>query len=216
MTSTSDSRTPSTTPPVVGLTGGIGSGKSSVVSLFEALGVSWVDADIVAHEVVQPGEPGLARIAEHFGPAVLKPDGTLDRAGLRQRIFANQEERQWLEQCLHPVIRERIIEQLRQAQGPYAILVSPLLLETDQAALCERVIVVDVDVETQVSRTMARDANTREQVERIIAAQMVRQDRLARADEIIDNTAPLEEVATQVKAVHERLLKYFNGEKDHA
>ena len=193
-------------PPVVGLTGGIGSGKSSVAALFLTLGVPFVDADIVAREVVEPGEPALERISGHFGSAVIQADGTLDRAALRQLVFADPPARQWLEQCLHPVIRERLISQLRRARGPYVLLVSPLLLETDQARLCERVIVVDVPVETQVERTARRDANSRDQVERIIAAQMPRDERLQKADELIDNTQPLAEVAHQVAAVHERLL----------
>jgi dephospho-CoA kinase len=206
---TPSSPSPHTAPPVVGLTGGIGSGKSSVAGLFLELGVPFVDADIVAREVVEPGEPALDQIADYFGRSVLRTDGTLDRAALRLRVFEDAPARQWLEKCLHPVIRTRMVEQLRQAKGPYVLLVSPLLLETDQARLCERVIVVDVPVETQLERTMHRDANTRDQVERIVAAQMSRGERLAKADEVIDNSRPLEQVAEQVRELHQRLLVSF-------
>ena len=199
-------QTRSRAPTVIGLTGGIGSGKSSVAGLFLELGVPFVDADVVAREVVEPGEPALDQIADYFGESVIQADGTLDRAALRRRVFEDASARQWLEKCLHPVIRTRTIEQLRDANGPYVLLVSPLLLETDQSRLCERVIVVDVPVETQLERTVRRDANTREQVERIMAAQMAREDRLARADEVIDNSAPLEQVAAQVRELHQRLL----------
>lgn len=205
---------PQSSPPVIGLTGGIGSGKTSVAGLFLELGVSFVDADIVAREVVEPGEPALEQIAEHFGRSVLKPDGSLDRAGLRQQVFANSEERLWLEKLLHPIIRDRLTKQLRTAQGPYVLLVSPLLLETDQARLCEQVIVVDVTVETQVERTVRRDTNTTDQVERIIAAQMPREERLARADRVIDNSSPLERVVDQVREVHQGLLARFAGRSE--
>ncbi|WP_305966757.1 dephospho-CoA kinase [Marinobacter salsuginis] len=196
---------------IAGLTGGIGSGKSTVARLFGELGVHWVDADDVAREVVEPGTPALERIAEHFGEHILTSEGALDRAQLRGIVFQQPEERAWLETLLHPIIREELIRQLnpQNYELPYVLLVSPLLLETDQHELVDRIIVIDVPKDVQLERTMARDTNSREQVERIIAAQMSREDRLARADEVIDNDRPLDGVTRQVRELHERLLVDF-------
>lgn len=196
---------------IAGLTGGIGSGKSTVARLFGELGVHWVDADDVAREVVEPGTPALERIAKHFGEQILTSEGALDRAQLRGIVFQQPEERAWLESLLHPIIRDELIRQLnpQHYQLPYVLLVSPLLLETDQHELVDRIIVIDVPKDVQLERTMARDTNSREQVERIIAAQMSREDRLARADEVIDNDRPLDGVTRQVRELHERLLVDF-------
>lgn len=197
---------------IVGLTGGIGSGKSTVAKMFGDLGVHWVDADIVAREVVEPGTPALARIAEHFGDDILMDNGALDRARLRTLVFEDPAERIWLEGLLHPVIRDELIRQLNARNDdatytlPYVMLVSPLLLETNQHELTDRVVVVDVPQEVQVQRTMNRDTNTREQVERIIAAQMPREKRLQNADEVIDNTRELTEVAHQVGELHKQFM----------
>lgn len=210
----------------VGLTGGIGSGKSTVARLFGELGVHWVDADDVARAVVEPGTPALAEIAEHFGEGILTSGGALDRAQLRGIVFEKPEERVWLEGLLHPIIRGELVRQLNcprplspypspaggegsEYELPYVLLVSPLLLETDQHELVDRIIVIDVPKAVQLERTMARDTNSREQVERIIAAQMSREDRLARADEVIDNDRPLDDVTRQVRELHERLLVDF-------
>src|SRR5690606_26645598 len=154
---------------VIGLTGGIGSGKSTVARMFGALGVHWVDADDVARQVVEPGTQALNAIADHFGEDILQDNGELDRAALRQKVFEDPEQRNWLEALLHPIIREELIRQLSPEDYslPCVILVSPLLLETDQHQLVERVVVVDVPEETQIDRTMERDGNSREQVERI-------------------------------------------------
>ncbi|PSF07817.1 dephospho-CoA kinase [Marinobacter halophilus] len=200
---------------IVGLTGGIGSGKSTVVRIFGDLGVHWVDADDVAREVVEPGTSALAAIAEHFGAVILLSDGGLDRAALRQRVFEEPAERAWLEGLLHPVIRQELIRQLSAGGAgddytlPYVLLVSPLLLETDQQELVERIVVVDVPEEVQIERTMARDDNSREQVERIMAAQMARQERRSRADAHIDNNRPLQDVERQVCELHNRFLFEF-------
>ncbi|MBK1852111.1 dephospho-CoA kinase [Marinobacter sp. 1-4A] len=198
-------------PVVIGLTGGIGSGKSTVARQFGSLGVHWVDADDVAREVVEPGTPALASIAEHFGAGILTDKGTLDRARLRQIVFEQPEQRVWLEGLLHPVIREELIRQLhpQDYKLPYVLLVSPLLLETDQHNLVEQVLVVDVPVEVQIERTMGRDTNSREQVERIIAAQMPREQRLARADVVINNNQSSNKVAAEVRALHEAFMVDF-------
>lgn len=190
----------------VGLTGGIGSGKSTIAARFRDLGIVTVDADEVARQVVEPGTDALARIAAHFGPAVLLPDGHLDRAALRERVFAEARERQWLEALLHPLIRQEILRQLREASSPYAILVSPLLVESGQNRLVDRVLVIQVPPEVQVERTMQRDGNSRQQVARIMAAQMSAEDRLAAADDVIDNSGPADSVVGQVERLHRKYL----------
>ena len=192
---------------VIGLTGGIGSGKSAVSRCFEQLGVAVVDADVAARVVVEPGTPGLARIAEHFGPGVIAPNGALDRAALRRIVFADEAERRWLESVLHPLIGEEIRRGLREATSPYAVLVSPLLLEARQDALAHRVLVVDVGEDTQVARTMQRDNNSGEQVRAIIAAQIGRAERLARADDVIEHSGSLEDLEPKVLALHRRYLE---------
>ena len=171
----------------------------------------WVDADDVAREVVEPGTPALEKVAEHFGQEILLPDGSLDRAALRRIVFDAPEERAWLEGLLHPVIREELMRQLRPDNYslPYVLLVSPLLLETDQHELVEKVVVVDVPVDVQIQRTMARDANDREQVERIIAAQMPREQRLRKADDVVDNNLAMMDVERQVEQLHQTFLATF-------
>ncbi|OEY65178.1 dephospho-CoA kinase [Marinobacter sp. X15-166B] len=197
---------------IVGLTGGIGSGKSTVAGMFGNLGVHWVDADVVAREVVAPGTAALTAIAGHFGADILTADGALDRAALRGIVFNAPDERRWLEQLLHPLIREELLRQLqpRDYPLPYTLLVTPLLLETDQHELVDRVVVVDVPEATQIARTMARDANDRAQVERIMAAQLPREARRARADHIIDNDRPLADVAEQILRLHRQFVAAFS------
>ena len=197
---------------VIGLTGGIGSGKSTVARMFGALGVHWVDADDVARQVVEPGTQALRAIADHFGESILQGNGELDRAALRQKVFEDPEQRRWLEGLLHPIIRQELIRQLSPEDYnlPYVMLVSPLLLETNQHELVERIVVVDVPEETQINRTMARDGNSREQVERILAAQMPRAARREKADAIINNAQPLKRVEASVHALHQRFLADFS------
>ena len=192
---------------IIGLTGGIGSGKSAVSSHFEALGITVVDADIVAREVVDPGQPSLLQIAEHFGNSIITSDGSLDRAELRSLIFKDETERKWLESLLHPLIRAEIIFQLKQSQSPYSILSSPLLIETDQYTIVDRILVVDVPVETQVERTIDRDNNSLEQVEAIIKAQSPRAVKQQKADDIILNTGTIESLHEKVSILHQRYLQ---------
>ena len=191
---------------VVGITGGIGSGKSAVTRKFEDRGITVVDADIAARVVVEPGRPALAAIANHFGADILLADGSLDRAALRHRVFSNDAERSWLEQLTHPLIGQEIVDQLEAVTSPYAIFASPLLLETSQRELVELVAVVDVPEDVQLERTMARDDNDEGQVKRIMAAQMKRAKRLEMADIVIDNSGSLERLKSVVEALHEKFL----------
>jgi len=191
---------------VVGITGGIGSGKSAVTRCFEQRGITVVDADVVARLIVEPGTPALAAIATHFGNAILQPDGSLDRAALRNRVFSNDDERRWLEQLTHPLIGEKILVQINASRSPYTILGSPLLLDTSQKALVDYVVVVDVPETMQLQRTMQRDGNDEAQVRRIMAAQMSRADRLERADIVIDNSGSLEELDSLVDELHKEFL----------
>jgi dephospho-CoA kinase len=192
---------------VVGVTGGIGSGKSAVTSRFEALGVVVVDADLAARVIVEPGRAALAAIAKHFGADILLADGNLDRAALRARVFADETERRWLEQLTHPLIGREILDQLAASDSPYTILSSPLLLETSQKDLTDCVVLVDVPVETQVSRTMSRDDNDEAQVRRIIAAQMPREQKLELADIVLDNSGPVDELDDKVEELHKEFLQ---------
>ena len=193
---------------ILGLTGGIGSGKTAASDYFAKLGIVVVDADIVAREVVQPGQPAWQAIREHFGPEVLQADGSLNRAWLRQKVFAEPAERQWLEQQTHPRIRASIIQQLQQAQSPYAILSSPLLFESGQAKLTARTLVIDVPEALQLQRASARDGNDAEQIRRIMAAQLSRAERCKQADDIVDNSGTLEQLYAQLQGLHERYLDY--------
>ncbi|MDX1537684.1 dephospho-CoA kinase [Arsukibacterium sp.] len=182
---------------IVGLTGGIGSGKSTVASLFNGLGIPAVDADVVAREVVAKGSPLLAKIVEHFGPELLTAEQTLNRPLLRQLIFNDPAAKQWLNSVMHPAIRTAMLQQLAQLPpAPYVLLIAPLLLENKLHNLVNRVLVVDITEQNQLTRTLSRDAvasgATPEQVQAIIASQISRSERLALADDIIDNNAVIE------------------------
>lgn len=190
---------------IIGLTGGIGSGKSLVAARFAELGITVVNADTVAREVVAKGEPALSAIRTHFGEDIVLPNGELDRRKLRGIIFNDPAQKKWLENLLHPIIRLRIIEQLRAATGPYAILESPLLLETDQHLLVEKIIVVDVDEATQIARASARDGSDVAQIKSIIASQMPRAEKLQKADFVIDNSGSREATFLQVEAIAQQL-----------
>ncbi len=190
---------------IIGVTGGIASGKSTVARAFAALGVPWVDADDVAREVVEPGEPALAEIAERYsrekGLQILQEDGSLDRRALREIVFADPAERQWLESVTHPRIRQRLVAQLErlQAEGaPYVLLVSPLLFESGQSEMADRCLVIDVPESVQIARTAARDDVDEQQARAIVAAQMPRDERLARADDVIDNSGDEASLKVQV------------------
>ena len=191
---------------VVGITGGIGSGKSAVTDYLETKSVAVVDADKVARLVVEPGTAGLAAIAEYFGEEILQPGGELDRAALRKVVFDNPDKRKVLEGITHPLIREEIARQLSEAKSPYVVLASPLLLESGQNSFADYVVVVDVPESVQLSRTMARDDNSEELVKSIMAAQLDRETRLSRADMSISNDGTLEELYARVDDLHQELL----------
>ncbi|MFY9179585.1 MAG: dephospho-CoA kinase [Venatoribacter sp.] len=191
---------------ILGLTGGIGSGKTAASQFFIDQGIVVVDADIVAREVVQPQQPAWQAIKERFGDDVLLASGELNRAWLRQKVFAEPEQRLWLESQTHPRIRESMLRQLQQANSAYAILASPLLFETDQAKLVQRSLLIDVAEDVQLSRAASRDANSLEQIKRIMAVQMPRLKRQSFADDIVDNSGSLENLYQQLQTLHQRYL----------
>lgn len=196
---------------VLGLTGGIGSGKSAAAACFAGHGIAVVDADVVARQVVEPEGSALGEIARRFGSQVLTPAGVLDRAALRAIIFADEAARRWLEGLLHPLIRAEIRKQLARAASPYAILVSPLLIETSQAPLVQRILVIDVPEALQLARTVSRDGVDEAQVRAILAAQASREARLSRADDVILNDRDPAWLAAEVERLHRYYLTLRGG-----
>ncbi|WP_019277522.1 dephospho-CoA kinase [Vibrio coralliilyticus] len=195
-------------PFVVGLTGGIASGKTTVANLFQSqFGIEIVDADVVAREVVEPGSEGLKAIEERWGSGILLHDGTLNRAKLREVIFANEEEKAWINGLLHPMIREKMQADIAKVTSPYGLLVIPLMVENNLQSLADRVLVVDVDKQTQMQRTVERDGVPLEQVESILAAQASRTQRLAIADDVIKNNATNQELLPQITELHQKYLE---------
>ena len=192
---------------IVGITGGIGSGKSAVTDRLIARGITVVDADRVAREVVEPGTPALAQIVDHFGQDILTETGTLDRSQLRAIVFSDETQRKVLEGITHPAIQRAIGEQLEAAEGPYTILSSPLLLEGQQRQWADWVVVVDVPEAAQLERTMIRDNNDEILVRNIMAAQLPRHARLAQADQVIDNGGSIADLERAVNALHEDLMQ---------
>lgn len=176
---------------IIGLTGGIASGKSTITHLFSAHGVGHVDADDVARDIVAPGEPVLELLVERYGASILMPEGGLDRRALREIIFNDSAERSWVEAVMHPAIRQRMFEQIARQKGPYTLLVVPLLFETGLDQQVDRVLVIDVPEDVQRARLKARDHSSEAQIEAILKAQLSRKERLARADDIIDNSLTL-------------------------
>lgn len=172
---------------IIGLTGGIGCGKTTVSNFFAELGIDVIDADIAARIVVQPGKDALVAIEQRFGSDIIAADGQLNRAKLRRQIFSQPDDKTWLNNLLHPLIRQEIISQLRTAKSDYCLLVAPLLLENKLDKLVDRVLVVDVDEASQIARTIARDTSSETEVKRIIASQIPREQRLKYADDIIKN-----------------------------
>ncbi len=190
----------------VGLTGGIGSGKSTVAAMFAAKGAPVIDTDEIAREIVRVGTPAYAAIINAFGHTTLDANGAIDRARLRERVFGDSRARRQLEAILHPRIRAEAETRLARLSAPYCILVVPLLIETDFHELVDRILVVDADEATQIARTMARSGLSRAAVEAILAAQTTRATRRERADDVIVNSGELSELAPQIDSVHERYL----------
>lgn len=194
---------------VVAITGGIGSGKTTVANQFAALGIDVIDADLIAREVVEPGTPALAAIASHFGPGILDEQGRLDRRVLRERVFSEPAAKSWLNALLHPLIRSEMLRQCTAASSPYCLLVVPLLVENRLMNLANRVLVIDVDEATQIERTCRRDGVSREQAEAILAAQASRAERLAVADDVLDNqNGTSDTIQSRILALHETYLAF--------
>lgn len=197
-------------PLRIGLTGGIASGKSTVAELFADLGVAVIDTDVIAREVVRPGQPALIEIRRFFGDSVFKDDGTLDRSALRQLIFSDDAARAQLEAILHPLIQEETIQRVNAASGSYIVIVVPLLADSPLREHIDRVLVVDCDEATQIERLLTRDAETEDQARRILAAQASREHRLQIADDVIHNNSTIEAISTQVSAIHDRYVALAN------
>ena len=197
---------------IIGLTGGIGSGKTAASDYIASKGIQVVDADQVARQVVEPGKPALDAIRERFGAQVILPDGQLDRALLREIVFADPDARRALEAITHPAIGVEILRQLQAADSPYALLVSPLLLETNQHQMAQRILLIDVPEELQLARTSIRDEVPESQVRNIIAVQMSRKDKRSRADDIVVNDGSLEALHDKLDQLHQQYLT-LAGEK---
>ncbi|UYZ82645.1 dephospho-CoA kinase [Entomomonas sp. E2T0] len=190
----------------LGITGGIGSGKTAVAQLFANKGIETVDADQAARWVVSKGKPALTKIVEHFGSQILLEDGNLNRAVLRQQIFQNPQQREWLEKLLHPIIRQEICQFLENTNSPYNILVSPLLIESKQYELVHRVLVIDTTESIQITRSMQRDNNSEEQIRAIMQTQLTRNERIHYADDIIINDQDISHLEQQVELLHQFYL----------
>jgi len=190
----------------IGLTGGIGSGKSTIAAQFSALGVPVIDADVIAHQITRPNTTATARILQTFGPGIANASGGIDRQRLAQRIFSDPNERERLEEILHPLIRAEMQHQQEKLDAPYCLLVIPLLYESNQRDLVDRVLVVDVDENTQIGRVAARDNRSETDIRAIISTQAGRAERLRMADDCITNTGDLAGLRTQVEALHRKYL----------
>ncbi len=196
---------------VIGLTGGIGSGKSTVASIFANLGIQVINADQLARDVVEYGSPALAAIVERYGENILLEDGSLNRSDLREIVFANVSEREWLEQLTHPLISQLMKDQLQAVSSPYAILESPLLIETDQKELVDRILVIDIVEDTQLQRTLARDNSAETTIKAIINSQIPREQRLEAADDVVDNSGKLEATEQEILRLHKKYLLMANA-----
>ena len=194
-------------PFLVVLTGGIGSGKTLVSDTFADLGIEIVDADIIARDVVAPGSEGLAALVAHFGAGIIADNGELNRAALRERVFRDEQEKQWLNACLHPRIRQAMQQAAANVSSPYGILAVPLLIENNLIAMVDRVAVVDCPEAMQLSRAMQRDGSSEAIIKNIMASQATREQRLAVADDVIDNSNSPESTRQQIQTLHLRYLK---------
>lgn len=198
-------------PAVLILTGGVASGKSAAADSFARRGVEVIDTDQLARDVVLPGSRGLQGLVEMTSPQILHSDGSLDRRQLRTMIIADPSLRERVEQLLHPLIEQAAIEAIEQVQGPYCVLAVPLFVESGRFQWASRVLVVDVPESVQLSRLMARDHTDEAQARGLMAAQASRAERLAVADDVIDNQGTLAQLDTQVEALHQQYLQYFQS-----
>ena len=196
---------------VVGLTGGIGSGKTVASDRFEELGVKVVDADIASRVVVEIGKPALSSIEGQFGSDVISDDGSLNRAKLREIIFKDDEAKSWLESLLHPLIGQHILDEIVSATSRYVILVSPLLFETTQFQMCNRTLLIDVPKDIQILRTAKRDKVPESQVEKIIASQMDRDQKIGKADDVIVNDGEIGDLISKIDKIHQRYIELADG-----
>ena len=199
------------TPWVLGLTGGIASGKSAAAQRFAELGVHVVDADQASRWVVEPGRPALARLQEHFGADIIQADGRLDRAALRTLIFEDADERRWVEALLHPLIAREIADSLASATSPYAVFVSPLMVESGQMRITQRLLVIDAPETLRIERTLLRDHTSPEQVQAILKAQASREERLRHADDVVVNDRDLAWLQSEVDRLHHFYLTLRGG-----
>ncbi|WP_419226751.1 dephospho-CoA kinase [Alteromonas sp. OM2203] len=193
-------------PFVVGLTGGIGSGKSAATAYFEKLGIDIVDADEVARDVVAPGSEGLKEIVNRFGNSILLEDGNLNRAALREKVFSDINEKNWLNNLLHPLIRLRMQHLISESTSPYCILSVPLLVENKLTEMCNYVVVVDCPETMQLERALKRDGSTEETIRNIMASQATRNERIEAADTVLDNSTTLSALSAQIADLHNTLL----------
>ena len=191
---------------VVGLTGGIGSGKSAVTALFEKHDIDIIDADEVARDVVAIGSEGLAQISAYFGSDILLENGALNRTALRERVFNNEKEKVWLNGLLHPLIRARMLDLIKESLSPYCILSVPLLVENKLTSMCQCVVVVDCPEQMQLQRAIQRDGNNEQTIKNIMASQASREERLATADYVLDNSTTIGNLASQINVLHDKLL----------
>jgi dephospho-CoA kinase len=197
---------------VVGISGGVGSGKTTVTDLFAKYAIKVIDADVIAREIVEPGTPALKAIIDKFGQSVLdssggSSSGTLDRAKLRTLVFNNSEVKNWLNQLLHPAIREQMLLQTKQAESAYCLLSVPLLVENKLYQHVDRVVIVDVHEQTQLQRTLLRDKTNEQQIRAIMRAQATRQQRLAVADDVIDNNGKADDLTEKITQLHKHYLQ---------
>ena len=198
---------------IIGLTGGIGSGKSAVCEIFQELGVPVIDADAVSRQVVEPDQPALAQIRAAFGDSIISADGQLDRAALRELVFADPTKRRQLETILHPLIQQAMLDQAAALQAPYCIFAIPLLIEAGQTEMVDRILVVDAPEPLRRQRLKQRDGMDEPQINAVFAAQLDREERLAHADDVIHNTADLAHLRAQVIDLHGRYSEIAKQEK---
>ncbi len=191
---------------IVGVTGGIGSGKTTVTNMFKNKGIEVVDADVVAREVVIPGSEGLQQLVAHFGESILNDTGDLNRALLREIVFSDPQAKQTLNHILHPLIRQKMLNQLQNTRSQYCILSAPLLFENNLHTLVNRSAVVDIEEHQQLTRTMSRDGGNQKTIQGIINAQVSRTKRLSLADDVIDNTQGINKLVEQVENLHQQYL----------